>query len=72
MGDARTTVIIVSAGAAMFLIGLVMFDSIEIGQTEPTLRMIKNTGTFVGLAGMGVVMAGIMLALMGRRGPIRS
>lgn len=42
----------------MFLAGLVMFYSIETGQIEPELRLIKNSGTFIGLSGIGVGLQG--------------
>lgn len=53
-------------GGGMFLAGLIMFYSIELGQIEPTLRLIKNIGTFVGLSGIGVGVAGILLYLISR------
>ena len=53
----------------MFLAGLVMFYSIEIGQVQPVLRLIKNIGTFVGLSGIGVGVAGILLYLISRNQP---
>ncbi len=53
-------------GGGMFVAGLIMFYSIEIGQTEPILRLIKNIGTFVGLSGIGVGVAGILLYLISR------
>ena len=56
-------------GGGMFLAGLVMFYSIELGQIEPTLRLIKNIGTFVGLSGIGVGVAGILLYLISRNQP---
>lgn len=56
-------------GIAMFTSGLVMFYSIELGQTEPLLRFIKNTGTFVGISGMGVTLAGILLHLINKNQP---
>ena len=56
-------------GGVMFFTGLIMFYSIELGQVEPTLRMIKNTGTFVGLSGIGVTVAGILLYLINRNQP---
>ena len=56
-------------GGGMFLAGLVMFYSIEIGQTEPALRLIKNIGTFIGLSGIGVGVAGILLYLINRNQP---
>lgn len=56
-------------GIGMFSAGLVMFYSIELGQTEPLLRFIKNTGTFVGISGMGVTLAGILLHLINKNQP---
>ena len=53
-------------GGGMFVAGLIMLYSIEIGQTEPILRLIKNIGTFVGLSGIGVGVAGILLYLISR------
>ncbi len=50
----------------MFVSGLVMFYSIELGQTDYNLRLIKNIGTFIGLAGMGVTLAGILLNLISK------
>lgn len=62
-------ILIVIVGIAMFSSGLVMFYSIELGQTEPLLRFIKNTGTFVGISGMGVTLAGILLHLINKNQP---
>ena len=59
-------VAIMIVGVAMFITGLIMFYSIELGQTDSSLRLIKNTGTFIGLSGMGVTMAGILLYLINR------
>jgi len=53
-------------GVIMFVMGLVLFYAIELGQTDPTLRFIKNMGTFIGLAGMGVTLAGILLYLINK------
>jgi len=53
-------------GIIMFISGLVMFYSIEIGQKDQLLRAIKNTGTFIGLSGMGVTLAGILLHLINK------
>ena len=58
-------------GMVMFAAGLVMFYSVETGQTEQIPRYVKNAGIFVGLAGIGAVMAGILLHLMSKSGPIR-
>jgi len=60
---------IVITGVVMFVTGLIMFYSIELGQTDPVLRFIKNTGTFGGISGMGVFLAGILLYLIGKNEP---
>ena len=65
----RAGISMIFIGGIMFLLGLVMFYSIEIGQTEPTLRLIKNIGTFIGLSGIGVGVAGILLYLISRNQP---
>jgi len=54
-------------GISMFATGLVLFYSIELGQTDSDLRFIKNVGTFVGLSGMGVTLAGILLHLINKK-----
>ncbi len=56
-------------GIIMFATGLVLFYSIELGQTDRVLRFIKNVGTFVGLSGMGVTLAGILLYLINKSEP---
>ena len=60
---------IILAGSIMFVTGLVLFYPIELGQTDPFLRFIKNLGTFIGLSGMGVTLAGILLYLINRNEP---
>ncbi len=57
----KMAVVISITGITMFGIGLIMFYSIELGETAPLLRMIKNMGTFIGISGMGVTLAGILL-----------
>ena len=56
-------------GVTMFVTGLVLFYSVEIGQTDPVLRLVKNVGTFVGISGMGVTLAGILLQLISKNEP---
>ena len=56
-------------GISMFATGLVLFYSRELGQTDSDLRFIKNVGTFVGLSGMGVTLAGILLHLINKKEP---
>ena len=62
----KTGIPIIIIGIIMFAMGLLFFYAIELGQADPTLRFIKNMGTFVGLAGMGVTLAGILLYLINR------
>ena len=59
-------IIIIIIGIFMFAVGLVMFYSIELGQKDPVLRLVKNIGTFIGLSGMGVTLAGILLYIINR------
>ena len=56
-------------GIIMFVTGLVLFYPIELGQTDHILRFIKNVGTFIGLGGIGVTLAGILLYLINRNEP---
>lgn len=60
---------IIIGGIVMFVVGLVMYYSIETGETDSLLRHVKNTGTFIGLVGIGVTLAGIMLYLFNRSDP---
>jgi hypothetical protein len=62
----KAEIIIIIIGTSMFVAGLVMFYSIELGQKDPVLRLIKNMGTFIGISGMGVTLAGILLYLLSR------
>ena len=52
-------------GVTMFILGLILFYSINPEDNE-NLENIKNTGTFVGLTGIGVGVAGILLFLVSR------
>ena len=65
----KTGMINLTIGIGMLATGLVMFYSIELGQTDNVLRFIKNVGTFVGLSGMGVALAGILLYLINKKEP---
>lgn len=62
----KMEIMIIVIGCIMFIVGLITFYSIELGQIDPSLRMIKNTGTFIGLSGMGVALAGILLYVINR------
>jgi len=65
----KVGIMIIIIGIIMFVVGLVFFYSIELGQTDPILRFIKNIGTFIGLSGMGVALAGILLYLLDKNEP---
>ena len=52
-------------GGGMFILGLILFYSIN-PEENKNLEIIKNMGTFVGLSGMGVTLAGILLYLISR------
>ena len=56
-------------GVGMFITGLIMFYSIELGESNEILRLIKNTGTFMGISGMGVSLAGVLLYLISKNEP---
>ena len=62
----KTGVPIIIIGISMFSVGLVLFYFIELGQTDHVLRFIKNIGTFVGISGIGVTLAGILLYLINK------
>ena len=66
----RTGVIIIVSGFIMTSLGLFLFYSIQssIG-LDPELRAIKHAGTFIGLMGIGVTIAGILLYLINRNQP---
>lgn len=60
-----TAIIIV--GIIMFVSGLVTFYYIQnIPELDPLVRTVKHGGTFVGLMGIGVITAGILLYLINR------
>lgn len=51
----------------MVAFGLILFYSIQTKHdVEGSLRMVKHSGTFVGLMGIGVSIAGILLYLINR------
>lgn len=52
-------------GGGMFILGLILFYSIN-PEENKNLEFLKNIGTFVGLSGMGVTLAGILLYLINR------
>jgi len=52
-------------GGGMFILGLILFYSMN-PEENRNLEFIKNMGTFVGLSGMGVTLAGVLLYLINR------
>ena len=61
----KTGMPLVFIGGSMFILGLMLFYLIN-PEENKNLEFIKNMGTFVGLSGMGVTLAGILLYLIGR------
>ena len=52
-------------GISMFILGLLLFYLINPEENKNS-EIIKNTGTFVGLSGMGVTLAGILVYLLNK------
>ena len=52
-------------GTSMFILGLILFYLIN-PEENKNFEIIKNMGTFVGLSGIGVTLAGILLYLISR------
>ena len=52
-------------GVTMFILGLMLFYLIPIGENN-ILEFIKNIGTFIGLSGIGVTLAGVLLYLISK------
>ena len=61
----KTGTPLIGVGASMFMLGLVLFYLIN-PEENKNLEFMKNMGTFVGLSGMGVTLAGILLYLINR------
>jgi hypothetical protein len=61
----KTGMPLIGIGVSMFILGLVLFYLIN-SEGDRSLEYIKNIGTFTGLSGMGVTLAGILLYLMSR------
>jgi len=57
----KTGMPLIIIGGSMFILGLMLFYLIDGGEI---LKFIKNMGTFVGLSGVGVAVAGILLYLI--------
>lgn len=63
----RVELIVFLAGLTMLVSGLVMFYTV--GSADPPLRAVKNAGTFVGIGGIGVMLAGVLLYLISKNEP---
>ena len=61
----RSGITLVIVGICMFGSGLILFYFIEVAE-DKVLENIRNMGTFVGLSGMGVTLAGILLYLINK------
>ena len=61
----RTGVPWMVIGISMFSLGLILFYTIDHSENK-NLEIIRNTGTFVGLTGIGVSVAGVLLFLINR------
>ena len=59
----RTGISGITVGGIMFIVGLILFYLIS-PEENKNLELIKNSGTFIGLTGMGVALAGILLYLI--------
>ena len=61
----RSGIVLVIVGICMFSSGLILFYFIEVTE-DKILENIRNMGTFVGLSGMGVTLAGILIYLINK------
>ena len=61
----RSGIVLVIVGICMFSSGLILFYFIDVAE-DKILENIRNMGTFVGLSGMGVTLAGILLYLINK------
>ena len=66
----KSDVVIIVTGVIMISCGLVMFYAVQSSpQIESFFRTIRHAGTFIGLLGMGVTLAGVLLYLINRNQP---
>ncbi|MBS3925111.1 MAG: hypothetical protein KGZ34_00235 [Nitrosarchaeum sp.] len=68
----KSGTIIIIAGGVMILFGLILFYGMQgVTSADPDEKKffsaIKHTGTFTGLLGIGVSIAGFLLYLMNRK-----
>ena len=66
----KSGVAIIVAGVIMAICGSVLFYAVQSSpQIESFFRTIKHAGTFIGLLGIGVTLAGVLLYLINRNQP---
>ena len=61
----KSGILLLVIGISMFILGLLLFYLIN-PEENKNLEIIKNTGTFVGLSGIGVTLAGILVYLLNK------
>ena len=61
----KTGIPLIIVGVSMFVVGLILFYLIGT-EANKNLEIMKNAGTFIGLSGMGVTLAGILLYLISK------
>ncbi|HSB84472.1 MAG TPA: hypothetical protein VLD64_08310 [Nitrosarchaeum sp.] len=67
----KSGIVIIITGGTMVICGLILFYAIQASpEIEPFLKTIRHAGTFVGLLGIGVTLAGILLYLINRNQPL--
>ena len=66
----KSGVVIIVTGVIMVICGTILFYAVQsTPQIEPFFRTIRHAGTFIGLLGIGVTLAGILLYLINRNQP---
>jgi len=66
----KSGIVIIIVGGSMVICGLILFYAVQISpEIEPFFKTIKHAGTFMGLLGIGVTLAGILLYLINRNQP---
>jgi len=66
----KAGLVITILGIIMIICGLILFYSIQSDPNlDQSLRLVKHGGTFVGLMGIGIMTAGILLYLIEREQP---
>jgi len=64
----KSNVVIIFSGVILIVGGSILFYSLQNSPNlDPALRVLKHWGTFAGLSGIGVIIAGILLTLTSRQ-----